>query len=97
MSAKNPTATIVVDLNGGRGRCSHCNNPAIIQAGDHRCGARVTSVAINTEYAVDPTIAQAKRISDKCPGGVEFLGVGRIVASALNYHFELTKAPGDLS
>jgi hypothetical protein len=89
-------AVVVVDLHGRNGVCSHCNQPAEIDTA-HACGARVDRVAINTESAVDPTLGQAKGVSDRCPPGIEFVGVGRVVPTSAGYRFELTKSPGDLS
>lgn len=89
-------AVVVVDLRGQRGICSHCNQSAEIDTA-HACGAQVDRVAINTEYAIDPTLGQAKAVSDRCPRGIEFVGVGRVVPTSTGYTFELTKSPGDLS
>jgi hypothetical protein len=89
-------AVVVVDLQGRHGVCSNCNRPAEIDT-THACGAKVDRVAINVEYAIDPTLGQTRAISDKCPSGVEFVGVGRVVSTSGGYRFELTKSPGDLS
>lgn len=97
MVAKRPiTAVIVVDIAGNNGVCSNCNQPARIDDA-HSCGARVTGVAINTVYAPDPRLSQTRRVVDLTPAGVEFLGVGRVVAGDSGWHFELTKSPGDLA
>lgn len=96
MNAPRPTAIIVVDVAGRNGECSNCKQPAALDDA-HACGARVTGVAINTEYAPDPTFAMAHRVSDVTPAGVEFVGVGRIVKAHDGWRFELTKAPGDLA
>lgn len=90
------TAIVVVDLNGQNGTCSNCGTPAAIDTA-HSCGARVVGVAIDLSYAMDPTLGQAKRISDLCPPGVEFVGVGRVVEAATGYCYEQSKRPGDLS
>lgn len=89
-------AVVVVDLQGRRGVCSNCNQPAEIDTA-HSCGARVNRVAINVAYAIDPTLGQARAVSDMCPHGIEFVGVGRVVPTTNGYMFESTKSPGDLS
>ncbi|HKX23674.1 MAG TPA: hypothetical protein VJM46_00405 [Candidatus Saccharimonadales bacterium] len=90
-----PTAIIVVDLNAQRGVCSNCNQPARVDNA-HSCGAQVTGVAINTEYAVDPSLAQAIAVNDRLPAGMAFVGVGRVLRTDNGYRFERTKNPGDL-
>ncbi len=93
-----PVAIVVVDLLGQNGVCSNCNQPATINDTVHACGVRVSAVAINTEYAIDPPLARAKRVSDMTPAGVAFIGVGRVVGDLMEgYHFEQTKQPGDLA
>lgn len=96
MATPPPVATVVVDIAGNYGICSNCNQPAVI-ATAHSCGARVTALAINAEYAPDPTLAMARRVSDMKPAGVEFVGVGRVIESGDGWRFERTKTPGDLA
>jgi hypothetical protein len=91
-----PTATVVVDTAGNNGICSNCNRPATLDTA-HSCGAKIGQVAINTEYAPDPRLSQTRRVVDLTPAGVEFVGVGRVVAGDSGWRFELTKSPGDLA
>ena len=95
MTAPTLVVVILVDAAGKNGVCSNCNKPAEIDTA-HSCGARVTGLAINAEYAPDPSFRLAARISDMRVAGLEFVGVGRVVTTDNGYRFELTRQPGDL-
>lgn len=95
MTAPTLPVVIVVDAAGKNGVCSNCKQPAEIDT-THRCGALVTGLAINAEFAPDPSFRLAARISDMAVAGLEFVGVGRVITTDHGYRFELTRRPGDL-
>lgn len=91
-----PRAVIVVDLQAQNGLCSNCNQPAALVT-SHICGAEIIGVAINIEYAIDPTFQQGVNVNSKLPRGMAFVGAGRVIAVEDGFRFERTKNPGDLS
>lgn len=46
--AKTVYAVLVVDRNGHKGRCSHCNKPATADTKQHACDATIDRIAIRT-------------------------------------------------
>jgi hypothetical protein len=82
-----------VDLNARNGKCSNCNQPAAIGHSHAACGADITGVAINTEYAMRPSFEQGVAVNAKLPSGIAFLGAGRVVPTTHGYTFERALRP----
>lgn len=92
-----PIAITLVDLMGGRARCSHCNQLSSITTLQHTCGVSVFGVAINAEYAADPTAREVRIVIARMWQGMVFAGVGRIVpADNSGWRFESVKSPTEL-
>ncbi len=88
-----PRAVLVVDLNARRGVCSNCNESAAMAFAHAACGAEIVGVAINIEYAAMPSFEQGVAVNSKLPGGMPFLGAGRVLRTDNGYRFERTQRP----